>query len=112
MGCGVGVAGPNHTKVIRELRRVGKEVADPQSALAVLAKLERRLHQVTDRTVVGSNDGVALVGRVVELGEGRFVVERIDLARRAVHEQKDGVLGFGFEVRRFGAEESAGGRVR
>src|SRR5207253_1185725 len=50
---------------------------------------------------VGSDGGhaLAVVGLAVELHQRWLGVERIDLARRAVHEQEDNVLGLGSEVR-------------
>ena len=45
-----------------------------------------------------------VIGGAVELGEGRLGVERVDLARSAVHEQEDGVLRLRGEMRGPGTE--------
>ena len=37
-------------------------------------------------------------------GQRRFVIEEIQLARRAAHEQINDPFGFGFEMRCFGRE--------
>src|SRR5436309_14426015 len=87
-----------------------KQTADLQPAPAVFTKLERRLNQVTDRPAIGADRRIALVWRVVELREGRLVIERVDVTRSAVHKEEDGVLGLGREMRLLRREQVA--RIR
>src|SRR5262245_37234998 len=56
---------------------------------------------MTDGPTVRADRRVALVRCALELRQCGFRVEGIDLARRAVHEEKDGVLCLGGMVRRF-----------
>jgi hypothetical protein len=78
---------------------VRKEVADFEAAVAVRLKCEGAFHQIADGPVVRAKLEVALVGLPVVFGESRLRVERIDLARRAVHEEEDAVLRLRREVR-------------
>src|SRR5437879_1924162 len=71
----------------------------------MLAKLERRLHQVADSPAVRTDRGITFVGSAVMFRERRLVVESIDVTRRAIHEEEDGVLRFRREVRLFRLEE-------
>ena len=65
-----------------------------------------RLHQVADRAGRWSRPASCPCRAVPSyFVERRLGVERIDLAGRAVHEQEDGVLGLGREVRRLGREQ-------
>ena len=69
------------------------------SRLAVAAKFERRSQQVARRRRYDPR----LCKRkwfVVVFFQLRFVVERVDLGRPAVHEQENDPLGFGSEMRR------------
>src|SRR6516162_3273343 len=89
----------NNAQIIYELRCVRKQAADFQTTRSMLSKFERRLHEMTDRSAVRSYRRVALVGCAVEPREGRFVIEGIDMTRRAVHEKKDGMLRLGRKMR-------------
>ena len=75
---------------------LGKDLADPGAALAVLGELERRLHHRAD--LLREEAGVlveALQLLAVALLQLRLVVPGIDLARPAVHEQPDDALRLG-----------------
>src|SRR5262249_12597793 len=82
-------------QIVGEFGGMREDVADLQTALAVLGELEWRLHQLADRPAVGADLHLAVVAFAVVLFERRFGVERIDLARRTVHEQEDAVLRLG-----------------
>src|SRR5262249_55948360 len=99
MGGGVGVQRFDNAEIVSELGCVRKETADLQSASAMLAELERGLHQVADRSAVGTNRRITLVRRTVVFRKHRLVVEGIHVAGRAVHEKEDGVPGPAREVR-------------
>src|SRR5262245_24222633 len=77
-----------------------EQVADRQAALAVVGERERRFHQPADRTAIRADRCLSRVGRVVEPLERGRGIERVDLARSPVHEEKDGVLRLRWEMRR------------
>ena len=73
-----------------------------RAALAVLGELELRPEQL--RVRIDERGAIALeqIGRrqrAVELGELRLVVEQLQMARRAGHEEEDDALGLRREVR-------------
>jgi len=53
-----------------------------------------------------------LYGVPLYFDSARLGIEGVDVARRAVHEQKNGMLGLGWKVRRFGRKRITAGRVR
>ena len=63
-----------------------------------MTKLEWRLHQVPDGASVGADFGFPLIRLSVPLGQCRLGIERVYLARPAVHEEKDAMFGFGGEM--------------
>src|SRR5262249_13614886 len=91
----------NHTQVVGEPGRVREQTADLNPALATLLELEGGFHQVPDRAPVRTYLRVALVRCAVEFLQGGLRIERIYLARRAVHKQEDAVLRLGWKVRCF-----------
>src|SRR5437879_3544529 len=89
-----------------------EKAADGKTASSIVAELERRLHQIADRPVVRADYQQSFVRRPVVLRQRRLGIKGVDVARRAVHEQKNGMLGLGWKVRRFGRKRITAGRVR
>src|ERR1035438_3247155 len=86
----------NDAHVIHVLGDVGKYVTDFNSGLAVLLEAVGRWKSCSGfplRRQVERND----LTRV--LLKGRLGVERVDLGRAAVHEEKDNALGFSWKWR-------------
>ena len=85
------VHGLDETKIVDDACDIGKQLADPGSALAVLLKLPGRFEEVEG---FAGNDLWTLEGKwfpVVALQE-RLVVEGVDLRRPSVHEQENDSL--------------------
>ena len=84
--------------------RFGKQVGDPLARLAILLELPLGPDDpplVLLAAPAEGLDGDRLAVERIELG---LVVERIDMAGPAVHEQKDDALGLGGELRRLGRQ--------
>ena len=78
-----------------------QRVGNPGTGLSVLRKFVRTAKEL--RRAAGESEPLALdelvgTGLVVPLDEFRFVVEQIEMRRRAGHVQKDDVLGSWLEV--------------
>ena len=83
-----------------------QQLGELGAALAVFGELEFRSEQLRIR--IDERRAIALqqIGgrqRAVEFGELRLVVEQLEVARRAGHEQEDDVLGLGRKCGCFGA---------
>ena len=96
----------DEAQVVHMLRHLGKQFRHPAPALAVPRKRPRRFEHALRRA---ARAGVRDVPRVVEahhlaivFRERGLVVERIDMAWTALHEDKDDPLGARLEVRRLG----------
>ena len=74
-------------------RQVREEVADPLAALAVLLELPLRPDDPPLVLLAAPAERLDGDRLAVELVQLRLVVERVDLARPAVHEQEDDALG-------------------
>jgi len=118
VGLSLGVQAPNHAEIIRAFGRFGQQLGYPMPGLAVLTECPRRTQQgrnflvlvffvVTER--VREFQGAGLAALAVQ---ARLVVECIDLARAAVHEQENDALRPRRMVRRFGRKRSGLGRWR
>ena len=78
----------DHAQVIDVLSDMRKQIADPRPALAVLPKLPRRLQQVSGRR--RENSRLRKRQRLPMIPfEQRLVIERVDLRRPTVHEEKN-----------------------
>jgi hypothetical protein len=100
----VGVHRADDGDVVDMLRRVRKQLADLDAAFAILLELKRR-----GECRAGLPLGAEVLGRQVLAGvfvERDLAVERIDVARAAVHEQVDHPLGLRRKMR--GARERVG----
>ncbi len=104
MGDAFGVHAVQEAEIIDVAGHVRKQLGDPAAGFAVLGEFPGRLHDSLRRIAfagVGSLAGVVKRHLLaIVRGEPRLVVERIDLADAALHEQKDDALGTGSEVRR------------
>ena len=86
------------------------QLAEVETALAVLLELERRLHQHA-----GAALGLDLLARqrlAVVLVEHRLGIEAVDLRHATVHEQKDDLPGPGREVGAAAGDGAAGARMQ
>ena len=101
--------GVNDAHVIDAAANVRENLADMRAAFAVLLKLKRRFEQVAGRR---RNDaGQSKRQRLTMIAfEQRFVIERIDLRRTAVHEQENDLFRPRRVMRRSGGE-AIGGRT-
>src|SRR5260370_15800880 len=72
---------------------VGKQATNLQPALAVFGKGKWRLHQVPDGSAVGTDRRIALIGGVVEFGEGGLGIQRVPLGGGAIHVQENELFG-------------------
>ena len=99
----VGVARADQADVVDDFRQMRQGLGEFEAALAVAGELELR----PQHGGVGADEGVALTADdrrrerlAFHLGELRLVVEQIELARRAGHEQVDDGLRLAGEVGR------------
>ena len=106
----IGDHGVDERDVIDAGAEVGEEIADELAALAV--GLEGPLGSDDAAFVLFAAAAEGFHGNsfAVEFVEFGLVLEGIDLAGAAVHEEKDDALGFGFEMRLLGREGIAEGR--
>lgn len=86
--------------IVDTFAQLGKQVADPFTALAVLLEFPPWLYDPTFVTVSATSEGFNGNSLVVHADHIRLVVERIDLAWTAVHEQEDHRFGFWLVMRR------------
>ena len=105
----VGLAGLDEAEVVGNRGRVREHIAHPCSALAVLLELLVMAEEV--HAVARAHEGEALAfdeaggdGLAVEFVELGLVVEELQLAGAAGHEEVDDALGLGLMVRRLGCE--------
>ena len=88
---------PNYTEFIDDRSHVRKQLADRQSAFAIVAELPGRLEQVTRRCKLQRRlERQRLAIHFRQLG---FWIERIDVRYTAVHEQEDDVFRLRLEMR-------------
>jgi hypothetical protein len=88
---------------------VREQVADPLAALAVLLELPPRLDDAALVLLAATAGSLHLDGLVVHADHAGLIVERVDLARPAVHEQKDDALRLGSARRRLRSERISEG---
>jgi hypothetical protein len=95
----------NEAKVIDVIRHVREEFGDPASALTVLAEFPKRFHDALLRGFFFA--AVGDVARVVEIKhlavafeKSGLVIERVEMARAALHENENDAVGFSFEMGR------------
>ena len=87
-----------------EIRKNGGDVF---AALAVRPELERAFHQATDGVGEEPSETVEAVERLaVALGQGRFVIPRIDLTMATVGKNPDYRLGLGRKMRPLGRQRA------
>ena len=110
VGVAVGVARADHGQLVGVLADVREVIGDHQAALAAGAERAEGRRQKADLAAAGVDELLVrrqrLAGVLLQLG---LVVERVDLARAAVHHQEDDALGLRREVRRSRASGLADG---
>lgn len=84
--------------------QVGKEIADPLAALAILLELPLRPDDATFVPLAAAAERFDRHGLAIEFVELGLVFEGIDLARPAVHEEENYALGLGRKMRRLGGQ--------
>src|SRR5262245_41446863 len=92
------------SNIVHTLGKVRKQIADPFGALTVLLELPARLDDAAFVLDAASARGFDFDGLVVHTDHRRFVVERVDMAGAAVHEQEDDAFCLRLEVRLFGSK--------
>ena len=80
--------------IVDTFAQLGKQVADPFAALAVLFELPSWFYDAAFVTVSATTKGFHRDRFVVHADHVRLVVKRVDLAWTAVHKQEDHRLGF------------------
>ena len=97
-------AGADDGNVIHTLRRLRQPIGDPDAALAVLLPLPPVGQQWRFDFAHGRDDRAEAFGQLLpgHFAQLRFVIERVEVARPAFHEQEYHAPGFGGEMRRFG----------
>ena len=85
-------------------RDVRKEIAHPLAALTILLELPLGADDPALALLAAAALGLHVDRLAVEAVELRLVVERVDLARPAIHEEEDHALGLGREMRRLGRQ--------
>ena len=89
----LGVHALDERDVVDAGGQVGEQVADPRAALAVLPEVPLGTDDAALVAVAAAALGLHLDGLAVEPVELGLVVEGVDMARAAVHEQEDDALG-------------------
>ena len=90
--------------VIDVLRRMRKKIAHPLATLAVLLELPLRSDDTSLVFLTTAALRLHLDRLTVERIERRLVVERVDVAGAAIHEEEDHALGLRREMRGLGGE--------
>ena len=88
--------------VVDTFAQVGKQIADPLAALAILFEFPARFDDAATGAVPATSKGLDIDRLAIHADHVRLVVERIDMAWSAIHEQKNDALRFGGEMWRFG----------
>src|SRR4051812_5966952 len=83
---------------------MGKQLRDPLARLAVLLEAPFRADDPPLALCATATFGFDLYRLAVEGIHLRLVVERVDMAWSAIHEQEDHALGLGRVMRRLGSE--------
>src|SRR5438128_8073515 len=112
---GVGRHGLHNGDVVRDFRKMRERFRKFSGALALSGKLELGREQRR----VWFDEGIFLAhyhlvrhGFAVVLGERRLVIEQIELARRAAHEEVNDPLGLRRELRSLRRKRVQGGGRR
>ena len=93
--------GTDHAEPVCLLRETRHEIRNPHAGLAMLRKLERAAHQAAGLLRSGKVGGDLIeIGFAVMFVEHRFGIEKIHLARPAVHEEVNHRFRLGREVGR------------
>src|SRR5579883_71437 len=87
--------------------QVRKEIADELTALAIAFEFPLGTNYTTLIFVAAASKRLNRDRLAVQIVQLRLVIERIDVAWSAVHEQKDHALGLGVQRRFFGSQRIA-----
>ena len=108
VGDALGAEGVEEGEVVDSAVDLGEEVGAPSSAFAVLGELPGGFHYpLRNAALAGVGEDAGVVeGHLlaVVFCEAGFVVEGIDLADSALHEEEDDAPGSGEKMRGFGSE--------
>src|SRR3954451_18544211 len=95
--------------VIDAIGKMRKELADPLAALAVLMEFPARFDNAAFVLMAAATESLHGNRLAVHADHGGFIVERVDMARAAVHEEEDDAFGLGRKRRRARSERIGGG---
>ena len=106
VGDALGMHRVDEAKVVDMLADVWEELADPLAGFAVLFEIPEWLEEFALALFSegGFTDADKVEALTVTFNEIRFVVEAVDMAGTAGHEQEDDALGAGGEKRRLWSE--------
>lgn len=108
MDWGVGLHGVDKSDVINTFADVREEVGNVFTALPVLFKFPAWFDDASLGFFAPATESFDVDGFPVHPDHVRFVVEGIDVARAAVHEEEDNAFGLGCEMGRAGRKWVAG----
>jgi hypothetical protein len=105
----------NEAEVVDMRGHVGKKFGDPATGLAVARKFPKGFHDALFGwfafAAVGDGARVVEIEHLtVGIEEGGLVIESVEMAWAALHEDENDAVGFWFEVRGFGRKRVDGGR--
>src|SRR5436305_491913 len=89
----------NKRDIIDTTRKMREQVTDPLAAFTVLMEIPARFDNAPLILMAAASEGFDIDRLVVATFHGRLVVERINVAGPAIHEQEDDVLGFRSKMR-------------
>ena len=113
MSKAVGMTGPNDRHVVDALGHFGKETRNLDAGLAVLFEIPQAAQKRFAFGSIGVKTGIVFQVRdrlSVALGQFRLGIEQVDVARSAIHEEKNTAFGFRREMGRLGHEQRNLGR--
>ncbi len=107
------LAGVNECQVIHHGRDIREDFRDPRARLSVLLEAEGALHQRPGIALPDLDLAVAFHRHPVVFFQRRLVLEGVDVADAAAHEQRDHRFRARLEVRRLGQQKriAAAGRA-
>src|SRR5438552_18150435 len=85
--------------VIDACGQVGEQIADPLAGLAILVEFPLGTHDAALVAPTSPPEGLDWDGAAIERIKLRFVVESVDVAGAAIHEQEDDAFRLGSKVR-------------
>jgi len=108
----IGRHGVDEGDVVNFLSQMGKQIADPFAAFAVLPEFPARFHDATLIAMPAPTEGLHFDSFAIHPVHAGFVIEGVDLAGTTVHVEEDHIFRARLEVGCLGSEGIAeGGRL-